>query len=72
MLASTLACIPLVLACAAQDDFRREDGRTRAQKDAIEGRAPPELRVEGWLNSRPLRLADLRGKVVVLDFWGVW
>src|SRR5262245_30249725 len=23
----------------------------------------------GWLNSRPLSAADLRGKVVVVDFW---
>ena len=22
-----------------------------------------------WINSRPLSLADLRGKLVVLDFW---
>lgn len=27
---------------------------------------PPDLE---WLNSQPLTLADLRGKLVVLDFW---
>lgn len=25
-----------------------------------------------WLNSKPLRWKDLKGKVVVLDFWAVW
>ncbi|MCH8191984.1 MAG: redoxin family protein [Chloroflexi bacterium] len=30
----------------------------------------PELRgIVGWLNSEPLTLAELRGKVVLIDFW---
>jgi hypothetical protein len=30
----------------------------------------PELKNEIWLNtSEPIRLADLRGKVVLLEFW---
>jgi hypothetical protein len=31
--------------------------------------APPELNNEVWLNSEPLKLADLRGKVVLVEFW---
>ena len=32
--------------------------------------AAPELNNEVWLNTdRPLRLADLRGKVVLIDMW---
>lgn len=29
----------------------------------------PELFNEVWLNSEPLKLADLRGKVVLVEFW---
>jgi hypothetical protein len=29
----------------------------------------PELHNEVWLNSEPLELADLRGKVVMVEFW---
>lgn len=29
----------------------------------------PELLNEVWLNSEPLRLAELRGRVVIVEFW---
>ncbi len=29
----------------------------------------PELTNEVWLNSEPLKLADLRGNVVLVEFW---
>jgi len=37
-----------------------------------EGKPAPELSVGGWKNSKELKLADLKGKVVLIDFWGVW
>jgi thiol-disulfide isomerase/thioredoxin len=54
--------------------FRDGKPEERAEKDALEGHAPPALSVEGWVNTdgKALRLAALRGKVVLLDFWGVW
>lgn len=35
-----------------------------------EQRAAPEFQgIDTWLNSQPLKLEDLRGKVVLVDFW---
>ncbi len=40
---------------------------------SLMGHPAPELqRIAAWKNGGPVRLADLRGKVVVLDFWGHW
>lgn len=38
------------------------------------GMPAPEINNDTWLNSEPLRLADLRGKVVIVEFWtfGCW
>ncbi len=70
----TALLVSLVLPAAASgDDFQRE-GKNRDVKDAMEGKAPPALNVENWINTdgKPLDLAALKGKVVVIDFWGTW
>jgi cytochrome c biogenesis protein CcdA/thiol-disulfide isomerase/thioredoxin len=33
------------------------------------GQAPDFKGIDGWINSKPLALASLRGKVVLVDFW---
>ena len=39
----------------------------------IEDRPAPEFQdVVAWVNSRALNIAKLKGKVVLLDFWGYW
>src|SRR6202165_2482544 len=36
---------------------------------AVQGRAPNFAGISNWFNSAPLNIADLRGKVVLVDFW---
>lgn len=31
--------------------------------------APPIFGITSWINSKPLQLSDLKGKVVLIDFW---
>ena len=45
---------------------------TASRLTLLEGNPAPELEhVFGW-KGQPLKLADLRGKIVLLDFWGYW
>jgi beta-lactamase regulating signal transducer with metallopeptidase domain len=37
----------------------------------LDGAAAPPLRVATWLNSGPVDLAALRGKVVLLEYWNI-
>lgn len=39
---------------------------------ALVGTEAPKLEVEAWVNGKPLTDADLKDKVVLLDFWAVW
>lgn len=45
-------------------------GRAACQEPAAMRVPAPELRdVAEWINSKPLKLGDLRGKVVVVHYW---
>ncbi len=39
---------------------------------AMHGQPAPALSVTSWANGEAVTLADLQGKVVLLDFWGTW
>lgn len=39
------------------------------ESDARVGMPAPEITNDVWLNSAPLHLAELRGKVVLVEFW---
>jgi cytochrome c biogenesis protein CcmG/thiol:disulfide interchange protein DsbE len=38
----------------------------------IIGKPAPEISAETWFYSKPLNLAGLKGKAVVIDFWATW
>ncbi|MEM5427932.1 thioredoxin family protein [Cupriavidus oxalaticus] len=54
---------------AATTIFAATHGAPAAAAAADFGKAPEFTGIEKWLNSEPLTLAGLRGKVVLVDFW---
>lgn len=39
---------------------------------SLTGQPAPEIEVARWINAEPKSLADLRGQVVLLEFWATW
>ena len=48
------------------------DADSRARFKAIQDKPARALEVQNWINSDALTLASLKGKVVLIDFWGTW
>jgi thiol-disulfide isomerase/thioredoxin len=38
----------------------------------LQGEAAPEITVVKWIEQAPVKISDLRGRVVLLDFWASW
>jgi thiol-disulfide isomerase/thioredoxin len=58
-------------------DVERQPGlkpffETELASARLLGTAAPELAAARWLAGEPKTLADLRGKVVLIDFWAMW
>ena len=57
---------------ADQEAMTNEVDKLRAQQNALKvGDAAPAFPAGTWLNTEPLSLAELRGQVVILNFWSV-
>jgi thiol-disulfide isomerase/thioredoxin len=41
-------------------------------REELVGKPLPAINGGAWLNGSPLSAADLKGKVVLIDFWAVW
>lgn len=59
-----------IIAEAAAERSRSEE-RTR-RMDELVGQAAPAFPETTWINGPPLSWEDLRGEVVLLDFWAEW
>lgn len=56
---------------ALEDAFDRMKERQAAQNKIVEGAEAPDFTLKD-INGNDLALSSLRGKYVVLDFWGSW
>jgi cytochrome c biogenesis protein CcmG/thiol:disulfide interchange protein DsbE len=65
MLSAVIAAIIVVL-------LLRTDAKHNPQAEGLIGNPAPDLRGDFAINGEPIRLSDLQGKVVLLDFWATW
>lgn len=73
MNASHRLAIALLLGAATLSTTARAEepaaASPRVEVAEVSAQAPEFKGINNWLNSAPLRLSDLRGKVVMVNFW---
>jgi thiol-disulfide isomerase/thioredoxin len=71
LLAASLSVLALCLSGAATSGLAAEASRTPAPITiaAVDTAAPNFVGLGNWFNSAPLNISDLRGKVVLVNFW---
>jgi thiol-disulfide isomerase/thioredoxin len=67
-----LTCAVVAVTALAGEEPKAEASKVRSELDEMQGKAAPALELDNWMNSKPVQLSDLKGKIVVLDFWATW
>jgi thiol-disulfide isomerase/thioredoxin len=64
----------LTVRVVSKEDLGKEFGKLRmsAKHQEMIGKPAPEVLGEFAINGKVKKLSDLKGKVVLLDFWAVW
>ena len=68
----TIPCFLATQSAFSSDEPRLEENEQRAALNKMQGKPAPPLLLTNWINSKPLHLEELKGKVVLLEFWGTW
>ena len=56
----------------AAEEPKLEENKQREKINAMQGKPAPALSLKDWINSKALGAEDLKGKIVVIDFWATW
>ena len=66
------AALLLLASVALADSPSLEYNKERFAINAMRGKPAPELKLTEWFNSKALTPDDLKGKIVIVNFWATW
>jgi thiol-disulfide isomerase/thioredoxin len=72
LLASLMLAMVLCADSSGQTKKKPAEDKTKAGPTTLEGKDAPDFAPEFAINGSKARLEDLKGKVVLVDFWAVW